>query len=131
MAQDRAQRHHPGAAGDEQQRSAECGLPYEVAADQAPQLESVAWSQLVDEVGRDFAVVEPLDRQHQVVILWRRGDRVAALCLVAVLGGEAHVDVLAGAMPGPTLQFERDALRAGRLLDEPYHGRQLPGQSPW
>jgi hypothetical protein len=38
--------------------------------------------------------------------------------------------VLAGAMPGPTLELKRDALRAGRLLDELYHGRQLPGQSP-
>src|SRR3954468_6966805 len=128
MAQDRAERRHPGAAGDEQQRSAECGLPYEVAADRASQLESVARSQLVGEVGRDFAVVEPLNRQHELVILGRRGDRVAALCLVAVLGGETHVDVLAGAMPGPTVELERDALRAGRLLDELYHGRQLPGQ---
>jgi hypothetical protein len=99
MAQDRAERHHPGASGDEQQRSAECGLPYEVATDRASQLESVARSQLVDQVGRDFAVVEPLDRQHEVVILGRRGDRVAALCLVAVLRDKAHVDVLAGTMP--------------------------------
>jgi hypothetical protein len=50
--------------------------------------------------------------------------------LVAVLGSEPNVDVLAGATPGPALYLERDALGAGRLLDELYHCPELPAQSP-
>ena len=41
------------------------GLPHEVAADRAAQLQLVADAQLVDEIGRDLAVVEPLDREHE------------------------------------------------------------------
>ena len=74
--------------------------PGEVAADRAPQLELVARAKLLGEVGRDLAVVDPLDRQRDAGVLRRRGDRVGALRLVAVIGGKADVDVLAGACPG-------------------------------
>jgi hypothetical protein len=56
---------------------------------------------------------------------------VAAMRLVAVLGGQAHVDVLPRAVPGPHRQRESDALRSGSFVDELDDAAQLPGQSPW
>jgi hypothetical protein len=41
----------------------------------------------VGEVRRHLAVVEPLDRQREVIILGTGSDRVAALRLVTVLRG--------------------------------------------
>src|SRR5919106_3092281 len=128
VTQDRAERHDSGAAGEEQKRSAERGLPDEVATDGAAQLQLVPDTKLIDQVRRDLAVVEPFDRDHDIGVLWRRGDRVAPLRLVAVLRRQPHVDVLARTMPGPVRQLERDALRSGGLLDELDHGAQLPGQ---
>ena len=101
VAQHRHQRHEPGAAGDEQQRAALGGVPGEPAAERPAHLELVARPRLVDEVRRDLAVVEPLDGDRRAAVLGRRRDRVAALRLVAVLGGQADVDVLAGAVAGP------------------------------
>ena len=96
-----AQRHDARAAGDEQQWPAERLFPDEVAADRARAARARRRAQLVDEIRRDLAVLEPLDGQHEVPVLRRRRDRVAALRLIAVLGGQAHVDVLARAMTGP------------------------------
>ena len=76
-------------------------LPDEVAADRARAARSGRRRELVGEVGRDLAVVEPLDGELEAAVLGRRGDRVAALRLVAVLGGQPDVDVLAGAVAGP------------------------------
>ena len=45
---------------------------------------------------RDLAVLEPLDRELHGALLGRRGDRIAALRLVAVRRGQAHVHVLPG-----------------------------------
>ena len=101
VAQHRHQRHEARAAADEQQRAAVVDRPREVPADRPAHLELVAGAHLLDEVGRDLAVVDELDRELERVELGRRGDRVRALRLVAVLGGQAHVDVLAGAVPGP------------------------------
>ena len=98
VAQDRHQRDDSRAAADEQQRAAGRGVPDEVAADRAAQLELVAGPELVDEVGRDLAVVQALDGERERGVLGRRGDRVAALRLVAVLGRQPDVDVLAGAV---------------------------------
>ena len=101
VAEDRSQRHDARAASDEEERAAECGLPDEVAADRPAELELVAGAELVDEVRRDLTVVEPLHGEHEIAVLRRGRDRVAALGLVSVLGRQAHIDVLAGAMPGP------------------------------
>ena len=86
---------------------------------------------LVGEVRRYFAVLEPLDRQNLVVVLGRGRQRVAALRLVAVLGGEAHVDVLAGAVSGPVGAVEDDAADPRSLVDQLENRGELPGQSPW
>ena len=130
VAEHRPERHDARAAPDEEERPVEGLLPDEVAADRAAQLELVARPQLVDEVGRDLAVVEPLDRQDEIAVLGRRGDRVAPLRPIAVLGGQADVDVLSGSMPRPVRRVEDDALRARRLVDPLDHGRELPAQSP-
>src|SRR4051812_35207876 len=45
------------------------------------------------------------------VIASTRGDRVGALCLVAVLGGQAHVDVLASDVSGPRGHVEHERSR--------------------
>ena len=108
VAQHRHQRDDARAAADEQQRAAGRGIPGEVAADRAAQLELVARPQLVDEVRRDLAVVESLDRERERGILGRRGDRVAALRLIAVLRRQPHVDVLTRAMAGPAGSVEHE-----------------------
>jgi hypothetical protein len=101
VAQHGHQRHHPRPAGDQQQRPAPVRLPDEVAADGPAQLELVALAELAGQVGRDLAVVEALDGQLDPRPGGGRGDRVGPLGLVAVLGGEADVDVLAGQVPVP------------------------------
>ena len=130
MPQHRAERHDARAAGEEEQRAAGRGLPDEVAADRAAQLELVAGTELVDEVGRDLAVVEPLDGQDEVLVLRGRGDRVAALGLVAVLGRQPDVDVLTREMAVPVGRIEDDAAHVGRLVEDLDHACGLPGQSP-
>ena len=66
------------------------------------------------QVGRDLAVVDALDGQLEPRVLGGGGDRVGALRLVAVLGGQAHVDVLAGDVAGPAGDVEHDRARAAR-----------------
>ena len=118
------------AAADQQQRPADGRIPGEVAADRPAQLELVAGAQLVDQVGRDLAVVQPLDRQRERAVLGRGRDRVAALRLVAVLGGQPDVDVLAGAVPGQSGRAERERLDPRRLVDRADDVGELPAQSP-
>ena len=94
------------------------------------QLELVAGAELLHEVGRDLAVVDELDRELERVELGRRGDRVRALGLVAVLGGQAHVGVLAGAVAGPLGHVEHERDRARRLGDHLAHGHRAPEDRP-
>ena len=101
MAHDRHQRHEPRSPGHEQQRTAVLDVPHEVPADRAAQLQRITATELVGQIRRDLAVLEPFDRQRERCVLRRRGDRVRALRLVAILGGETDVDVLAGDVPGP------------------------------
>jgi hypothetical protein len=56
---------------------------------------------LVDQVGRDLAVVEALDRELDARAVGRRRDRVASLRLIAVFGRQANVDVLSCSMSWP------------------------------
>jgi hypothetical protein len=130
VAEHRPQRDHAGSAADEQERPPERLLPNEVAADRAAQLELVAGLERLGQVRRHLAVVEPLDREDEVLVLGRGRDRVAALCLVTVLGGQPHVNVLAGQVIGPVGGVEHNALRARVLGDEFDHACELPGQSP-
>jgi hypothetical protein len=96
----------------------------------AAQLEVVPGLEDVCQVRRHLAVVETLDGEDELAVLRRGRDRVAALCLVAVLGREAHVHVLAGQVALPAVGVEHDALRPGVLRDDIDHPRELPGQSP-
>jgi hypothetical protein len=50
--------------------------------------------------------------------------------LIAVLGRQPDVDVLAGAVAGPAGHVEDDRLDAGCLGDGLDELRELPGQSP-
>ena len=119
VAEDGSQRNDARTASDEEERAAECGLPDEVAADRPAELQLVTGAELVDEVGRHLTVVEPLHGEHEIAVFRPRGDRVAALSLVPVLGREAHIDVLAGAMPGPGRNLQHDASGPRRLVSEP------------
>ena len=130
LAQHRSQRDDARAAGDQLERPGQRCLPDEVAPDRPAQLELIAGLEHVGEVRRDLAVIEPLDREREEFTVRRGGDRVAALSLVPVLGGEADVHVLAGAVAGPPGQVEHDALRPLSLDHQVDHASELPGQSP-
>ena len=88
----------------------------EVPADRPAHLEHVARLDDLDEVRRHLPVGHELDGDVDRVGLGRRGDRVRALRLVAVLGGQPHVDVLAGAVARPPghVEPQRARLRASR-----------------
>ena len=101
-------------------------VPDEVAADRAAQLEAVTRPQLVDEEGRDLPVLQSLDGQDEAFPVGRGCQRVAPLGLVAVLGRQADVDVLAGAMAGPAGDVEDQARDARCLRDELDELRQQP-----
>ena len=124
------QRHDARASGDEQDGSTRAWIPDEVAADRPAQLEPVAGPRLIGEVRRHFAIVDSLDRQLEVRRIRRGGDRVAPLGLVAVLGGQTHVHVLAGAVAGPVRDVEHDGLDARRLGVNFGDLGYPPGQSP-
>ena len=102
-----------------------------VAADRSAQFQPVTDTQFLREVGRHFPVIESFDSEgHTMVFLRWRGDRIAALGLVAVFSGEAHIRVLPRLMPHPAGQHEGDALRARRFRPRGDHLAELPGQSP-
>jgi hypothetical protein len=116
----RHQGHDPGAAADQLHRplgvrTVGRGAPDEPAAGGSPQLEPVADLGGVDEIGRDLAVVETVDRDLEAAGGRRRGDRVRAHGRVAVLGGEPDVDVLAGDVVRPALDLDRKGARSRRL----------------
>ena len=91
----------PEPPATRKQRPAERGLPDEVAADRTAQLDPVADDDDVVEERRDLAVVDALDRDLDLAGTLGLGrDRVAPLDAVAVLRGQAKVDVLARAVSG-------------------------------
>jgi hypothetical protein len=83
-------------------------------------------AKLPGQVGGDLAVIDSLDRQCELCALRRRCDRVRALSLVAVIGGEPDVDVLAGGVPSPDRHVEHYRLGARGLVDEAGDGRDSP-----
>src|SRR5919106_1272126 len=122
--------HDARATPGEQEWPALRGLPDEVAAYGATELDLVASAELVGQIRRDLAVVEAFDGQLDACAVRRRCDRVAALRLVAVLSGEAHVDVLPCAMSRPAGDVEGKGRGARSLRDDLDDLRDLPGQSP-
>src|SRR5713226_7745259 len=105
-------------------------VPDEVLAAGSAELEAIAEFKIVNEVGRNLAVGEPFDGQNKVVVFGRRGERVAALCLVAILGGQANVDMLASQMTWPSRKLEHEVADGRRFLNQADHRRHLPVQSP-
>src|SRR6478609_236891 len=81
------------SARDEQERTALRGLPNEVAADRPAKLDLITRPKLISQVGRHFAVIDTHYGQPEAGPIRCRSDRVAAFCLVAVLGGQPDVDV--------------------------------------
>ena len=112
MAQHRHQRHEPRPAADEQQRAAVGDRPRERAADRPAHLELVADLHDLGQVGRDLAVVDPVDRDRRSRVLGRARERERALRLVAVGRGQADVEMLAGAVAVPVGDLEHERLRA-------------------
>ena len=122
-------RHHTRPAGHQEQRAPVRGPPDEVPADRTAQLEAVARPYLVDEVRRDLAAVDALDRELEQGSVRSRRDRVAALRLVPVLAGQPHHDVLAGEVPRPAGHLEREGADACGLRAHRGHGRHPPGRA--
>ena len=105
-------------------------VPHEVPADRAAELEAIAGQEVVDEIRRDLAVVDPLDGQLEPVFRRCRRDGVAALCLVAVLRREPDVDVLTGPVAAPAGDVEHERPRSRRFRDGLDRLGGQPGQSP-
>ena len=113
-------------------------VPGEVAADRAAQLELVAAPELVDEVRRDLAVVQPLDREHQR--LRPRAPTRSSSCAAPGSrprrsGGRRRADP-----PGArsTRRAQHEALDPRRLLDRLDDARRaarsvarVPLLEPW
>src|SRR5438093_159451 len=83
---------------------------------------------LVGQVWRDLTVVDALDREREMRVFRRRGDRVRALGLIAVLGGQANIDVLARDVARPIRYFEDQGGRARRLGLQPGDAHDAPRQ---
>ncbi len=124
------QRRDPRAGAHQQHRAAIAGAPDEVSADRAAQLDLVAQRRHVVEEGGDLAVVQAFDGQFDAARLLRRGgDGVAALGLVAVRRGQAHVHVLAGLEGERRGGGEDEAGHPVRSLDDLDDGRLPPQQT--
>ena len=127
VADHRHQRHDSRPSTDQQKRPWIVRLPHEVASDRSPQLELVLCMQLTHEVGRHLAVLQPLHCDRDPRILGRGGYRVAALGLVAIVSGQAHVDVLPRKVPRPIRNIDQKARHLRRLLDHVGDLADLPG----
>ena len=99
-------------------------------ADRAAELELVAGLQLVDEVRRHLAVVDAVDGDRDARAVGGGGDGVAPLDLIAVLGRQPHVNVLARLMTRPVGNVQHEAPNLGGLVDSINEVGDLPGQSP-
>lgn len=130
MAHHRAQRNQAGAPGDQQQRPAVLDVPRERPPAGPADLEAITGPQLAREMRGDLALRQSLDGELELGILRGRGERVGALGPVAVLGGQAHVDTLPGAVPGPARYVEHEGADARRLVSDRGHRRRVPGLTP-
>ena len=132
VGEDGAEGDDAGAAGQEEQRAAHCGVPGERAADGAAHFQRVAGGDYFVKIGGYFAVVDQLNgdvdgiRQPGGVGGRGRGYGVGTLGLVAVGGGEAEVVVLAGAEGAGLGQAEAVGFGAGRFRDNLRYDGVLP-----
>src|SRR5215475_7435945 len=120
----------PRTARYETKRAAHRAGPDKIAADRAAQLEAIAHAKFIEEIRRNLAVRYPLDGQLEQFFLRRRSERIAALGLIPVVGGESDIDTLTGQVSWPTSRFQKQALHARRLNDDVAHFSELPLQLP-
>src|SRR5215211_7970283 len=126
VADHRHQRRDARTPSNQEERSAVSCLPGKIATDRPPELQLVLRHQHVGEVNRHLAVVQTLHREHEPLLLRGGGYGVAPPGLVAVLGGEPHVDVLACLVALPSGNLEQQALGPRGLCHHPDHLRQAP-----
>jgi hypothetical protein len=130
VSENRTEWNDSRAARQQQQWPAQRFLPNEVAANRAAQLELVAGTEHVDQVGGNLSLLEPLYREAEMLVLRRRGDGVTALRLITILGGEPDVDVLAGEVTRPPGAAEDQAPHPRRFIEDLDYLGELPVQSP-
>src|SRR6516225_6703878 len=128
MAKHGHQRCDPRTASYETERAAYRAGPDKVAADWAAQFEAIAHVKFVEEVRRNFAVLHPLDCQHEQLFLRWRSNRIATLRLIPIVGCESDIDMLTGQMSWPTGRLKKQALHARCLDDDIAHLGELPLQ---
>ena len=117
--------------GNQDQRCVKVNIPDEIAPNRAAELDLVADGEDVDQVRRDFSILEPLDREFQLIgSLGRRCDRVRPLGVVSVRSRQADVDVLSRLMARPAGNGKGQRLYARGLFDASGDPAQTPGQSP-
>ena len=78
---------------------------------------------------RDLAFLQPLDDQFDGIGPGRRADRITPLGLIAVGGGQADIDMLAGHETPPMRGPEEEALDLRRLDKNRDDRRLLPFQA--
>src|SRR5215216_1869791 len=123
------QRRDARTPSNQEERSAVCCLPGKIAADRPPELQLVPRHQHVGEVNRHLTVGQTIYREHEPFVLRGGGYGVAPLGLVAILGSEPHVDVLACLVALPSGYLEQQALAPRGLWHHLDYLRQAP-QSP-
>src|SRR5215831_16371688 len=128
MAKHGHQRCDPRTARYETKRAAHRAGPDKIAADGAAQLEAIAHAKFIEEIRRNFTVFYALGGQHEQFFLRWRGDRIAALRLIPIVGCESDIDMLTGQMSWPTGRFQKQALHARRLDHDVAHFSELPLQ---
>src|SRR5579864_5312639 len=130
MTEHRHERTDARSSGDEQQRAAGIDVPDKVPTDRPAELQLVACAQLAREIRRHLAILEAFDGELQPVPVRCRCDRIAPLRLVAVVGGQTDIDVLACMMPRPAGHIDHDAANPRALIDELDDITDPPAQSP-
>jgi hypothetical protein len=107
------------------------GIPDEIPADRPAELQLVAGAQLAGEILGYLAIVKTFDGEGETLVgRGRRRYRVAALRLVAVVSGQAHVHVLTGLMARPSRHGKHQAAHTWSLIDEVHDLGGAPDQSP-
>src|SRR6516164_10170515 len=86
--------------------------------------------ELLNKIGRHLAILYSLHRQSDQSILGGRGDRITALRLVAILGREPNVHMLARQVSLPSGDLEKKTFDARRFDDDLTHCGSPPLKSP-
>src|SRR5262249_44565915 len=79
-------------------------------ANGSAQFELVTGTNILHKIWGNLAFIHVFHGQSKQCIFRRRGDRIAALRLVAILGSQSNIDVLAWQVPAPTCHLQNQAL---------------------